>query len=68
MTQKSGGFAWAVMLRLAVRDAGLRPAEFWSLTPAEFGLIIGIDEVQKPLNRARLAELEALYADKMGGN
>lgn len=60
------GFDWPNLLRAGVQGAGLRPAEFWALSPAELVLILGLDAVEKPLNRARLAELERIYSDMKG--
>jgi uncharacterized phage protein (TIGR02216 family) len=45
---------------------GLKPAEFWALTPAELILVLGLEAVEKPLNRARLVELEQMYCDMKG--
>lgn len=56
---------WAVLLKLGLQH-GLRPCEFWMLTPAELLLVLGLDASEKPLNRARLAELEKLYSDQKG--
>ncbi|GIX13157.1 MAG: hypothetical protein KatS3mg118_1116 [Paracoccaceae bacterium] len=53
--------AWSRLLRLGIRGLGLRPDEFWALTPAEFLLLAGLDGGGGPgaMTRARLAELEA---------
>ncbi len=32
-------FDWPSLLRAGVRGLGLRPAEFWALTPAELHLL-----------------------------
>ena len=56
---------WAVLLKLGLQH-GLRPSDFWKLTPAELLLVLGLDGSEKPLNRARLAELEQLYCDQKG--
>lgn len=58
-------FDWPALLRVGVA-AGLRPAEFWALTPSELVLVLGLDGQEKPLNRARLAELEQAYSDMKG--
>ena len=50
------------MLRLGVQHAGLKPREFWQLTPAELMLILGLDQDEKPLNRARMLELEEQFS------
>jgi len=48
-------------LRYAIR-VGVRPSEFWRLTPAELRLVLGQDG-QAPLSRARLEELAAAFPD-----
>jgi uncharacterized phage protein (TIGR02216 family) len=51
-------------MRLGLRGLGLRPAEFWSLTPAELMLMLGEgSNAAPPLTRARLMELAAAYPD-----
>jgi uncharacterized phage protein (TIGR02216 family) len=58
--------AWGQLLRLGVRHLGLRPAEFWGLTPAEFLLMAGLDGADAgAMTRARLTELEARLAASM---
>lgn len=58
-------FDWPALLRVAV-GAGLRPCEFWQLTPAELVLVLGLEDQEKPLTRARLAELEQAYGNMKG--
>ncbi|EAQ01244.1 hypothetical protein OB2597_04550 [Pseudooceanicola batsensis HTCC2597] len=60
------GFDWPALLRTGVKGLGLRPAEFWALTPAELRLMLG-DAAPAPLRRARLDELLAAYPDGEGG-
>ncbi len=55
------GFDWPALLKLGLQNGGLQPQEFWALTPAEVTLMLGLDAVEKPLNRARLEELDRLY-------
>ena len=53
---------WAGLMRAGMRGLGLRPDQFWRLSPAELMLMLGVDgRGIAPLNRARLAELERLY-------
>ena len=54
---------WAAMLRVALRDLRLRPAEFWALTPAELMVMVGEAKGHRPLSRDRLAELQAAFPD-----
>lgn len=57
---------WPALLRLGCRGLGLRPAEFWALTPAELTLMAG-RRGAAPLGRTRLDELMAAYPDHDGG-
>lgn len=59
-------FDWPALLRAGVIGLGLRPAEFWALTPAELRLMLG-DLESKPMGRARLDDLLAAYPDVKGG-
>ena len=34
-------FNWPALMRAGMRGLGLRPAEFWNLTPAELQLLLG---------------------------
>lgn len=60
------GFDWGGLLRIGVTVGGLKPHEFWALTPSELALILGLEAVEKPLNRARLEELDRLYGTFSG--
>lgn len=60
----SGGFDWVALRRLAWRELGLKPAEFWALTPAEFWALIGVELGPAPMGRARLDELIRAFPDK----
>jgi uncharacterized phage protein (TIGR02216 family) len=51
-------------MRAGLRGLGLRPAEFWSLTPAELHLLLGGGSA--PLGRSGLDALMAAYPDKRG--
>jgi uncharacterized phage protein (TIGR02216 family) len=57
-------FDWASLLRAGVRGLGLRPDEFWALTPAELHLLLGGGSA--PLGRSGLDALMAAYPDKRG--
>ena len=57
------GFDWAGLMRLGMRGLGLRPAEFWALTPAELTLLLGREGGQGPLDRARLDDLARAFPD-----
>lgn len=60
------GLDWPALMQVGLRVLGLRPAEFWALTPAELRLMLGQgDQATSVLNRARLDELLAAYPDGM---
>lgn len=57
-------FDWPAMMRAAFHGLRLKPNEFWSLTPAEFLLMLGLEGGQSAtINRERLAELSAKFPD-----
>lgn len=56
-------FDWGGLLRIGVTVLGLRPQEFWSLTPAEFRLMLGHDLGRPPLSRNDITALETLFSD-----
>lgn len=58
------GFDWPVLLQIALANGRLMPRQFWRMTPAEFAISMGLDLTSKPLNRARLRELESLYGGR----
>lgn len=62
------GFDWPSLLRAGVQALGLRPAEFWALTPAELRLMLGEDRGARPMGRARLEELIAAFPDATQGD
>ena len=59
------GLDWPGLLRAGLRGAGLRPAEFWALTPVELMVLLG-REGPAPMGRARLEALAAAYPDEGG--
>lgn len=50
-------------MRAGMGRAGLRPAEFWGLTPLELMLLLGLDPADAPLARPGLADLMARFPD-----
>lgn len=60
----SAAFDWPALLRAGVRGLGLRPDQFWRLTPAEFRLMLGIDASDAPMGRSALDALSAAYPDE----
>lgn len=59
-------FDWPALMRAGMRGLGLRPEEFWRLTPAELQILLGAGSGRAPLGRARLDELLAAYPDQIG--
>jgi uncharacterized phage protein (TIGR02216 family) len=51
-------------MRAAIAERGMRPVDFWVLTPAELLLILGRAGRDAPLSRLRLEELAAAYPDE----
>jgi uncharacterized phage protein (TIGR02216 family) len=58
---------WPGLMRAGIRGLGLRPAEFWQLTPAELALMLGEAAASPPLTRARLQQLAAKWPDQAKG-
>lgn len=58
------GIAWPALMRAGLRDLGLRPAEFWALTPAELMVMLGRDRDSGPMDRAGFDALRAAFPDE----
>jgi uncharacterized phage protein (TIGR02216 family) len=57
-------FDWAGLLRLGLGRLGLKPAEFWALTPVELLIMLGLDASGGvAMGRARFDELLAQFPD-----
>ena len=59
------GFDWPALMRAGLRGLGLRPDQFWKLTPAELLMMLGEGTANAPMGRSRLEELSKSYPDKM---
>jgi len=57
------GFDWGALMTAGIRGLGLRPSEFWGLTPAELMLMLGAVGGPSPMSRARLEELARAFPD-----
>lgn len=57
------GMDWAGLMRAGFRGLGLKPWEFWALTPAELELMLGETSGVMPMMRTRLDELMRDYPD-----
>lgn len=55
-------FDWPSLMRAGIRGLGLRPAEFWALTPAELHLLLG-QAGAGALGRRQLDALMSAYPD-----
>lgn len=55
---------WPALLRAGLQTLRLKPAEFWSLTPAELALMLGLEKRALPMGRARLLELSEQFPDR----
>lgn len=55
---------WAGLMRLGLRGLGLRPAEFWQLTPVELMVMLGREAGAPPMTRARLEALARVFPDR----
>ncbi len=62
------GFDWPGLMQAGLRGLGLKPAEFWALTPAELRLMLGEAQGAAPLVRGRLESLMQAYPDTRGEN
>jgi uncharacterized phage protein (TIGR02216 family) len=58
---------WPGLMRVGLQGLGLRPAEFWALTPVELRLMLGADQAVPALTRARFEELASAYPDAKPG-
>lgn len=54
------------MMRAGLRGLGLRPDQFWALTPFELALMLGVAPRGGAMTRGRLEELEAQWREQKG--
>ncbi len=62
-----GCIDWPGLMRAGLHGLGLRPDQFWRLTPVELRMMLGADQTLAPLTRARLDELAAAFPDVKKG-
>ncbi len=62
----SGRFDWPALMRAGMHGLGLRPAEFWALTPVELRLLLGERQGVQPMARAGLEALLRAFPDRQG--
>ncbi|SFG18626.1 phage conserved hypothetical protein [Palleronia marisminoris] len=56
-------FDWPALLRAGIA-MGLKPHEFWALTPSELEMMLGRGAGVAPMGRGRLEELRAAFPDE----
>ncbi|MCK8462571.1 phage tail assembly chaperone [Aliiroseovarius sp. S1339] len=56
-------FDWPGLMRLGLGRLGLRPEQFWALTPIELIVLAGLDDQPAPCLRSRLEELALAFPD-----
>ncbi|MHA3980368.1 rcc01693 family protein [Halovulum sp. GXIMD14794] len=60
--------AWAPLMRAGMVELGLRPDEFWALTPAELMFLAGAGQTPSgALSRDGLEALLARFPDRLDG-
>jgi len=55
---------WPKLMQLGLVQLGLRPDQFWALTPAELMLMAGVEGEVASLSRGGFSELSARFPDK----
>lgn len=60
------GFDWPGLMQAGLRGLGLKPAEFWALTPAELRVMLGETKGGATLVREHLDALIKAYPDTRG--
>ncbi|MGY3437272.1 MULTISPECIES: rcc01693 family protein [unclassified Marinovum] len=58
---------WPKLMEAGLRGLGLKPDEFWALTPAELMLMLGVGADGGALTRDRLDQLIAAFPDDEKG-
>lgn len=56
-------FNWAALMRAGITEGGLRPPEFWALSPAELLVVLGRQGSGAPMSRSRFEDLAAQFPD-----
>lgn len=60
------GFDWPILMRAGLQGLGLKPGDFWQLTPVELKLMLAREPSATPLLRSQLDELLQVYPDHDG--
>jgi uncharacterized phage protein (TIGR02216 family) len=59
---------WPALMRAGLIGLRLPPAIFWSLSPAELHMMLGLDAGDTPMGRAALDALQQAYPDAEPGD
>ena len=57
------GLDWNSLMRAGLNGLGLKPTEFWALTPVELSIMLGLETKDIPLGRTRLEEMIRAFPD-----
>lgn len=60
-------FDWNSLLRVGLTQLGLKPSEFWALTPVELALMLGPGASDAAMSRSALDALLMRYPDNVSG-
>ncbi|MEJ6391821.1 rcc01693 family protein [Gymnodinialimonas sp. 2305UL16-5] len=63
MSDSPKGFDWPALMRVAYQQLGLKPEEFWRLTPTEFMMLLGPETGAAPMGRDAFEALLARFPD-----
>lgn len=58
------GLDWPALMRVGLQRLGLKPGEFWALTPVELQMMLGTGGAGAPMLSDGLAALMAAYPDR----
>ncbi|MEM6940560.1 MAG: rcc01693 family protein [Pseudomonadota bacterium] len=58
---------WPALMRLGLHQLRLSPQAFWSLTPVELQMMLGVAGANSPMLKDGLAALMAAYPDELKG-
>lgn len=61
------GIDWVGLMQVGLHGLGLRPRDFWALTPVELRIKLGAAASAAPLSRARLEDLARAFPDVRKG-
>lgn len=59
------GLDWPAMMRVGLSDLGLKPSEFWALSPAELLLLVQPQNSNIPIGRSGLDSLVEAFPDNL---